>query len=405
MSYSKSKSVCFGVTASTDTKGRYPHCAINSNNVVIDVHLSQAIDSGATSKIWYRVARVDPSDLMLRWSQSHMANGLAGEYASCALTDKDVVLIIRSQSDGTLWFQTGQLGADDVISWKSTETMGLGKNPAVAMKRDGTLVVVYRDSEQLIGWRHGVFDRTTIHWGDSGTLPAPAGYTGFQSIALSESGKLLLTTETGSGGGTLTLFTGTLADLSSVIWNQSLDYGKGNSPSIAFTKDDYVVETHSNDSELYQMIGRVLTVAPNSFSVNWKDWLGAGRLVNRFDSGRLVQVASNDVLAIQLHNSEATGGDALYDLYGLVSTWFDRASWMGDHLATLKDKTLPALVLPAAHDAGMYLQPFPWAGNTQDLNLFSQLAYGVRYFDLRPTYNATEPFASITERPMCAAMI
>lgn len=85
------------------------------------------------------------------------------------------------------------------------------------------------------------------------------------------------------------------------------------------------------------------------------------------------------------------------------------ANWMRDNYDKLKDKTLKQLVLPASHDAGMYLGPTTadyaavalgpagmaaycaasdcsFLGRAQDLDIYGQLSYGVRYFDLRPRY-------------------
>ena len=65
----------------------------------------------------------------------------------------------------------------------------------------------------------------------------------------------------------------------------------------------------------------------------------------------------------------------------------DHAHWMEDRLGTLGDRSLKQLVLPASHDAAMYLTSFPQSlGRTQNLSIYGQLHEGVRYFDLRPAW-------------------
>lgn len=62
------------------------------------------------------------------------------------------------------------------------------------------------------------------------------------------------------------------------------------------------------------------------------------------------------------------------------------AGWMGDHLPAWGGRKLSQLVLPAAHDAGMYRGgPLGW-GQTQCLSIYDQLRVGVRWFDLRPKW-------------------
>ncbi len=65
----------------------------------------------------------------------------------------------------------------------------------------------------------------------------------------------------------------------------------------------------------------------------------------------------------------------------------DHAHWMEDHLATIGDRSLKQLTLPASHDSAMYLTGFPQSlGRTQNLSIYGQLAEGIRWFDLRPQW-------------------
>jgi hypothetical protein len=63
------------------------------------------------------------------------------------------------------------------------------------------------------------------------------------------------------------------------------------------------------------------------------------------------------------------------------------ARWMEDRLEILGDRPLSRLVLPAAHDAGMYESGLLKSlAQTQDLDIYRQLCRGIRYFDLRPRW-------------------
>ena len=60
---------------------------------------------------------------------------------------------------------------------------------------------------------------------------------------------------------------------------------------------------------------------------------------------------------------------------------------MQDHLDAWGKRPLKQWVLPASHDAAMYESGLVKSfAQTQDLSIYGQLNYGVRYFDLRPQW-------------------
>ena len=66
----------------------------------------------------------------------------------------------------------------------------------------------------------------------------------------------------------------------------------------------------------------------------------------------------------------------------------NRARWMQDRLDSLGDRPLKRLVLPAWHDSAMYQSGLlKLLARTQDLTIYQQLSYGIRYFDLRPQWH------------------
>ncbi len=164
---------------------------------------------------------------------------------------------------------------------------------------------------------------------------------------------------------------------SSINWGASVKYDNGVSPSVALTDDGMVIEIHQsqNAGTLWQRIGRV-----NGNNIDW-----AGGAVN-FDNGAAPSVACGGKLSIQTHQSEI-----------FTTLWFstavitDHSSWMQNNFNALKNKTLKQLTLPASHDSGMYPGGVPESlGKTQDLSIYEQLSYGIRYFDLRPGWDGDD---------------
>jgi hypothetical protein len=70
-----------------------------------------------------------------------------------------------------------------------------------------------------------------------------------------------------------------------------------------------------------------------------------------------------------------------------------RAHWMQDHLDSWGKIPLKQWVLPASHDSAMYESGWIKSlGKTQDLTIYGQLTYGIRYFDLRPYWSDGQLF-------------
>ena len=66
----------------------------------------------------------------------------------------------------------------------------------------------------------------------------------------------------------------------------------------------------------------------------------------------------------------------------------DNSRWMQDHLDAWGKRPLKQWVLPASHDAAMYETGWVKSlAQTQDLSIYEQLMYGVRWFDLRPQWS------------------
>lgn len=151
---------------------------------------------------------------------------------------------------------------------------------------------------------------------------------------------------------------------------------------MALTDDGFVIEVHesehavSTNFSLWRRVGQI--------SGTTIEWIGGAA---DFDNGAKPSVACGGNRAIQTHQS--SDGKTLWFANSLIA---DRSGWMQDNLQKLQDKPLKQVALPASHDSGMYKGD---CGQTQYKDLYDQLSYGIRYFDLRPACGGVPPVFSI----------
>ncbi|NES66488.1 MAG: phosphatidylinositol-specific phospholipase C domain-containing protein [Okeania sp. SIO2D1] len=166
-----------------------------------------------------------------------------------------------------------------------------------------------------------------------------------------------------------------------INWGPSYQYDDGVHPSIAITDDNFVIEVHKSETwgTLWQRVG---TVDTNNKTINFS-------ASSQFDNGQRPSVACafNGSMAIQTHQSQT-----FTTLWSSTSLITNGSDWMGDHLSVLGNKTLKEIALPASHDSGMYIGGLDPAvlGKTQVLNIYEQLSYGIRYYDLRPYWDGSD---------------
>jgi len=165
-----------------------------------------------------------------------------------------------------------------------------------------------------------------------------------------------------------------------INWGSSHQYDDGVQPTIAITDDGFVIELHKSQS-LGTLWRRVGTIDINNKTINFSG-------SSQFDDGQTPSVACafNGSIAIQTHQSEN-----FTTLWSSTSLITNRSDWMYDHLSALKGKTLKQIALPASHDSGMYLTGLAVLGKTQDWDIYGQLSYGIRYYDLRPGWDGSDP--------------
>ncbi len=355
------KSVFFGLALQYDD-GCQPSVAMNANGVIVEVHKSQA-----GSGLWYHVG--SPDKATVNWGSSHQYDN--GATPSCAINiHNTVVEVHKSQSGSGLWYHVGTVQGSS-INWGSSHEYDSGQTPRVAMNDQGVVVEVHQSQSNSGLWYHvGTVSGTTVNWGsshqyDNGTTP---------SVAVNNQGVVVEVHRSQSNSG-LWYHIGRVSG-STITWGPSVNYDDGVDPAVTITDDGMVIEVHQSqaNSGLWQRVGYI-----NGNSINW---IGGAQ---NYDDGNLATVACGGKLAIQTHQSETFN-----TLWFSTSLITDRAGWMENNLAVLQTKGLRQLTLPASHDSGMYLGGLSLLGKTQDLDIYGQLTYGIRYFDLRPGWDGSE---------------
>lgn len=298
-----------------------------------------------------------------------------GVNPAVALNKQNIAIEVHeSSSEDSLWYRVGVVVALEqmkvgTIFWGEIYVYGEGTNPRVAVNEAGVVVVVSQLDDTLqysVGKVDG--ESRKVSFGD--LLPYEIGLG--PAVTLNNQG-LVVEVHRKHRDDTLQYRMGEVFQNKTIAWASSVTYDNddnGEQPSVALTGDGFVIEVHHSQGKLWKKVGKV-----SGNIIDWKPSMN-------FDDGRHPSVATNGKLAVQSHESE--NFSTLWFSTALVT---DRARWMEQRLLRLKDRTLKDLVLPASHDAGMYLDGLATLGKTQNLNIYFQLADGIRYFDLRPKWS------------------
>jgi hypothetical protein len=381
------KSVFFGTSINPtpySSSSRTPSCAINGSNTVVEVH------KDAERNLFWRIGNVDRVNLTWKplpttgYSSFHPGNN-----PSVALTDGNVAVVMNDIS-GRLQYSVGTV-RNDVLGFLYTGREFPGQlpvsvNPSVALTGGGIVLEVHQSGSGIF-WRRGRLggaDGETLDWSNQQQLYA----TGIQpSVAVNNVGMAVAVFQVSKTSGESDLYysIGTFdatkkAVDAAVTWTAPAPYDIGSAPSVTLTDDGYVFEVHERGTEadshdIHQRIGRI-----SANAIEWQDVLTVGNQSMRIADGNQPQVCSNGKVAVLVFGQSVA---RRIQVAGRASLIFDRANWMGDHATQLSTKTLRQLALPASHDSGAFADN---AARTQDLPISGQLAYGVRYFDIRPEY-------------------
>jgi GH18 family chitinase len=279
----------FGKADSYD-RGVAPAIALNSENVVVEVH-----QSGDANTLWYHVGKVDRDKIT--WGGSIYYDD--GILPSVAINNDGLVVEVHEKgaSDGTLWYHVGRV-EDNKINWGGSIYLDHGLKPSVAITNDGLVVEVHEtDGGDGRLWYHiGRVDgdNKIINWGegtylDHGLKP---------SVAITTDGLVVEAHETDGGDGTLWYHIGRVDGDNKIInWGGGTYLDNGLYPSVAITNDGLVIMVyHSQPTPTGIIVYNVGKVAGDK--INWQN-NGLPTII--LPLGVYPKVACNGILAVETH--------------------------------------------------------------------------------------------------------
>lgn len=352
--------------------GSDPSVGLNSAGTVLEVHKNEA---GIT--LYYRLGKLNKASV--DWEHtSHQHDG--GVQPDCALNDGNVAVEMhRNEAGHTLYTQVGTVSSDGKkVTWHGAKDSGGGHTPGVALNNGNVVVSVHRTNNVLhtdrLYSRVGKVNGTKVDWEDDEQYDTGA----FPRIALNNHGKVVEVHQGGSSESTPTKLWIRVGQVEGkrIKLEMAHHFADGNKPTVALTDDGAIIVAWTRGGRLSQRVGRI-----NGTTVSWTD------NGTEFDDGKAPSLATAGSMVLQVHQSETI----LHGLFYSSSILTDRAIWMQERLKTLGSRQLGALVLPASHDSSMYRSgPLESLARTQDLSIFDQLEYGIRYFDLRVRWTGSK---------------
>jgi hypothetical protein len=385
------KSCFFGLGVEFDD-GDYPGVAINEGGTIVEVHKNEG-----GWKLYGRLGQVEQATVTWYDTGEDRDNYTDGSEPACAINNHGVIVEVHKREVGDVLFSTYGRVDGTSIDWAddSEEYDGDGKVPGVALNDNGRVLSVFQKNDDELRYRVGQVDTANeeIDWED------PHGFaTGVRPRVAMNNSNYAIAVWNNESSSTMKYCVGAVGS-DEITWGVVYDLPQtGYTPSVALTNDNFVVVVYKPLAvNLNQLTGRLDT---GSKTIAWD--LGGAALY--YDDGKNPSVAAAGSMAITLHQ-----GESLSRLWFATSIITDRANWMRDRLGSLGSRQLKDLILPASHDSGMYTAGLSIVAKTQELSILGQLENGIRYFDLRPKYDAGDDRFDIhhggVEGPTLAAVL
>lgn len=355
------KTVFYGLGLQYDS-GSIPAVGVNRSGTVLEVHKNEA---GFT--LYYHVGRLNKATI--NWGPSRQYD--TGTTPDIALNAGNIAVEVHKNELGsTLYYHVGTVNGD-TVTWSASREYDSGITPAVALNDLGIVVEVHKTQSPFsngLYYHVGQVQGDKVSWGssheyDTGSAPR---------VAVNNSGVVVEVHQSQSAN-TLWYHVGRVNG-TKIDFGGSVRFDDGANPSVALTDDGFVIVTFQRGTELFQRTGQV-----NGNSISWS---GPAAY---YDDGVGTSVAAAGTMSVEVHE-----GELLKSLWFSTSIITDRATWMQNRLPSLGNTRLGSLVLPASHDAAMYLSGIAALGKTQELSIYGQLDYGIRYFDLRPKWTGSK---------------
>jgi hypothetical protein len=290
---------------------------------------------------------------------------------------KNGILEVHETEDkdhaGDLWY-TGGRWQNPGITWSTNEKYDTGIWPSIALNDVNRVVEFHQapnTNDLRLFYRLGQLTGTKISWvrskGDffaTGARPR---------VSVNIAGVMAIVYETGNGDVQLCIAY-IVSDIISLTSLMKLSHCWA--PSVAFTDNFNGIVVAQSNNEFGP------TLLQMTFSVENDKLSWASEVLEYSDNGEKPSVAAYGSHAIQVHEKSE-------ERIGLFSTSLitERPRWMAA-ATQLQNTPIRNIAFPASHDAGMYTSGISDPGKTQSENLYYQAMDGIRWFDLRLTYDA-----------------
>ena len=355
--------VFFGWGLELDS-GEWPSVAINANQEMVMAYIPSAYI---------------PSDHQLAYRQGTLQHATVawtieetygeGCEPSIAISRTTAMEVHRGadDDDDRLFYGLGSL-TDGRILWLASDKYDKGLTPSVAINDGGFVFEVHRSENTGRLWYNvGLIDDASIHWKKKDDFADGDN----PSVSMNNAGQAIVAYDRDN------VVYYRLATTNGNDIEFQAEHGVADSasqPSVAVTDDGVFILCFTQSDSLWQRIGTI-----DGTTVSWGDAV-------TFDEGAQVSVAAQNGLAVQVH-SWPQAGNMLYFSTSIIT---DRSRWMSDRVSELGNLPLRDLVLPGSHSGGMYLTQTSDSSKTQDMSVYGQLIYGLRWFDLRVTFIYTK---------------
>lgn len=316
--------------------GAYSAIALNDSAQFVEVHRTSNVFG---SSLWWYAGSIDTIHNTLSHGDGHEEDSLyGGSTPSITLSNVNVVAAVFQISSTQFKCKIGTVNiSSKTITWNNTATF-TGISPTIAFNNAGGLIVVFINGSGNMSYKKGQLtnNNTNISWQDAANVPGAAH------------GSYMINTKL----------------------------------SVAYTNDTFVIAysdmVHDSDTNTSYQALRSVSCCFDSANGSY-EW----EAPVIFDYGTNACIDANENYLVQVHKSEN-----LQDIYYSMCYITDHARWMENLMPTIQNLTLGQIVMPATHDAGIYVDDVIVESKTQDMDILGQLKGGVRYFDLRPQYES-----------------
>ena len=284
--------LALGELSECEFYGRYPSISMNNNQVIVEVHSAPLL--GLSRPLFYRVGKFDQGEI--NWGTIKQMG--TGYNPKVSITDGGAVMVVYQNNLFEIGgcqclYRLGQISDDSTdVHWKQAYVIdGDGSGPTVAITDKDSAVVLIFTKKSIVNCLHGTRNGAFVDW--KGTCELGEGKN--VAVSMTEDGTIV-EMHTSLYMEKMQYRVGKLTEEGDrrLVWGaefgRSQDFKTGSSPSIALNADKQLVEVHESVffRRLHYQIGAV-TCSEREKSIEWRK-----QKSNRYTYGCCPAVAMND---------------------------------------------------------------------------------------------------------------